>query len=148
MAHHYQDIERLLGVRQQPQDERARYRRTSRKPKTTRVPRTRAGGEWTEAAFWQFLRSALRQSSRRWPPITRLVWHHARRPYVGPDSRRKWEFQCAICQGWHKQTDMHVDHIIPCGTLKSWDDLAGFAERLFCETENLQILCTDCHRQK
>ena len=32
-----------------------------RRPKTDRVPRTRAGGTWTEAGFWGFLRSGVRE---------------------------------------------------------------------------------------
>jgi 5-methylcytosine-specific restriction endonuclease McrA len=41
-----------------------------------------------------------------------------------------------------------VDHIIPAGTLTCSSDLAGFIERLFCEQENLQVLCERCHDAK
>lgn len=122
-----------------------RIRKATRKPKTARVPRTRAGGEWTEAAFWAFIRSGLRQLSRRWPPLVRHVWLGARRPYRGLNRRQKWEFQCAACAGWFKRDGMQADHIESCGTLKSWDAMVGFAERLFCEADKLRILCADCH---
>ena len=34
---------------------------------------------------------------------------------------------------------------MPAGTLTCGGDLPGFIERLFCEVDNLQVLCTDCH---
>jgi 5-methylcytosine-specific restriction endonuclease McrA len=120
-------------------------RKTTRKPKTTRVVRTRAGGEWTEAAYFQFIRSGLRQLSRRWPPVTRLVWLQARRRYLGPNKRQKWEYQCAICLTWGLRTDMQADHIVPCGPLRTLEDLPAFVGRLLCEVEGLRILCTRCH---
>lgn len=117
-----------------------------RRPKTDRVPRTRAGGEWTEASFWGFIRSLLRQGSKRWPP-RREAMNEARVPYVGPNKRQKWLYVCAKC-GWAaKATEVQIDHIIPCGTLKSYDDLPGFVERLFCEVEGFQVLCKPCHQE-
>jgi 5-methylcytosine-specific restriction endonuclease McrA len=43
---------------------------------------------------------------------------------------------------------INVDHRIPAGTLRCADDLPGFVERLFCEVDNLQVLCTTCHDRK
>ena len=40
-----------------------------------------------------------------------------------------------------------MDHIVPCGSLKSYDDLAGFAERMFCEAMG-SALCKECHQDK
>ena len=118
------------------------------KARTQRVPRTRANNEWTEAAFWNFLRTGLRQMSRRWPPVVRLAMEAARRPYTGPNKRRKWEYQCAHCGHWFKGTEVHVDHIVPCGSLKSWEEFSQFAERLFCEIDGLQVLCESCHQDR
>ena len=122
--------------------------KTLRKGKTNRVPRTRAGGEWTESAFWSFLRSNLRRTSQRWPPLARLALNEARRPYKGENKRQKWEYQCAECKEWFKRTEVEVDHIIPCGSLKSWEDFQTFAERLFCEPDGLVVLCEQCHDKK
>ena len=122
-----------------------------RKPKTNRVPRTRAGGEWTEAAFWGFLRSVLRDGSRRWPPIVRVAPNNARREYVptdGQKTRRKWEYQCSRCFGWFKRTEVQVDHREACGSCSSWEEFARFAERLFCEPEGLDVMCKECHQKK
>lgn len=149
--HHYEDIREALTPVEPPK--RAKrvagkakpLKRATRQPKTTRVARTRAGGTWSEAQYWQFIRSGLRQLSRRWPPVTRLVWNESRRPYVGPNKRQRWEFQCAVCAKWYMRKEMQADHIQPCGSLKSWEDLAGFTRRLLVETAGLRILCAECH---
>ena len=119
-----------------------------RRPKTNRAPRTRAGGEWTEAAFLAFLRSGFRQMSRRWPPLVRHAPQRARRKYTGPNKRQKWEYQCSACEQWHKGTEIHVDHIVPCGSLRSIEDVSQFVDRLFCEPEGLRVLCTRCHEAR
>ena len=36
---------------------------------------------------------------------------------------------------------INVDHINAAGSLRSSKDLPGFVERLFCEVDNLQVLC-------
>lgn len=117
----------------------------ARKPKTNRVERTRAGGEWTTAGYWGFIRSGLRQMSRRWPPLARQAINAARRKYVGENKRQKWEYQCATCKAWRNRKQVEVDHIVPCGSLRSLDDLPGFVERLFCEPDGLRVLCDTCH---
>lgn len=41
-----------------------------------------------------------------------------------------------------------MDHIEPVGTLKSFDDLPGFVERMFVGVDKLQVLCSTCHQIK
>lgn len=102
---------------------------------------------WSTSRFFGFLRSALRSAYNRWPPKFQVL-AKARRPYEGNDKRTKWEFQCACCQGWKKSSDVSVDHIVPAGSLNTFDDLAGFCQRLFCSEEDLQVLCNSCHKIK
>lgn len=116
----------------------------AKKVKKPRVPRTRNNETMTESAFWSWIRSALRQKSRWWKPATEAK-NKARRPYKGKNKRQKWEYKCAECTKYHKATEVNVDHIVPAGTLKTYSDLPGFVERLFCEVEGLQVLCTMCH---
>lgn len=111
------------------------------------TPKTRNAGTMTESAFWGFIRSALRQKSRWWKPITECK-AKARRPYSGPLKRQKYEYQCNSCKKWYPEKQINVDHICPAGSLNSAQDLPGFVERLFCEVDNLQVLCTDCHDKK
>ena len=104
----------------------------------------RCNGTMTESAFWSFIRSALRQKSRWWKPIS-TAKANARRPYKGPLKRQKYEYQCNHCKKWFPEKHVNVDHIVPAGTLTCAADLPGFVERLFCEVEGLQVLCSDCH---
>jgi hypothetical protein len=54
-----------------------------------------------------------------------------------------------MCKKWFKDKEVEVDHIVACGSLKEYSDLPGFIQRLFCEPEDLQILCKDvCHKKK
>lgn len=41
-----------------------------------------------------------------------------------------------------------MDHIEPCGSLRSFDDVGGFVSRLFCEVEGLRVLCVGCHNAR
>jgi 5-methylcytosine-specific restriction endonuclease McrA len=101
----------------------------------------------TDAAFWSFIRSALRQKSRWWKPIAQAK-AKAKRAYKGPLKRQKFEYQCKECSQWFPDKKINVDHIIPAGTLRCANDLPGFVERLFCEVDNLQVLCETCHNKK
>lgn len=113
----------------------------------TTTPKTRNAGTMTESAFWSFIRSTLRQKSRWWKPITQCKLE-SRRPYKGPLKRQKFEYQCNSCKKWFPEKKINVDHIIGAGSLNCGADLPGFVERLFCEQDNLQVLCSDCHTKK
>ena len=123
---------------------KTKKKRKSSKP---RIVRTRNAGTMTESAFWSFIRSALRQKSRWWKPILQCKLE-ARRAYKGPNKRQKYENQCKSCERWFQEKKINVDHIIPAGSLNCAADLPGFVERLFCEKDNLQVLCADCHDEK
>jgi len=118
-----------------------------KKPRKTKTPRTRNSGTMTESAFWSFIRSTLRQKSRFWKPITECK-AKSKRKYKGPNKRQKFEYQCNYCKEWFPEKQINVDHISPAGSLNCSKDLAGFVERLFCEVDNLQVLCKNCHDLK
>ena len=111
------------------------------------VKKDRAGGTWSQSRYFGFIRSALRRAFIKYP-VKYQVKNAASRPYVGSDKRRKKEYQCAVCDGWFADKEVAVDHIIPCGSLKTYSDLPKFVETLFCEAENLQVVCKDCHQIK
>jgi 5-methylcytosine-specific restriction endonuclease McrA len=65
------------------------------------------------------------------------------------------EYFCAGCRqtvpasikvGGRRTKNVHVDHILPIIDpdvgFTTYDDLI---ERMFCESDNLQVLCTECH---
>ena len=119
-------------------------KKTVNKPRKATTPKPRNAGTMTESAFWSFIRSALRQKSRWWKPITQTKMA-ARRVYKGINKRQRFEYQCAECLNYFPDKKVNVDHKIPAGTLRCADDLPGFVERLFCEADNLQVLCSNCH---
>jgi 5-methylcytosine-specific restriction endonuclease McrA len=118
-----------------------------KKKAVAKAPKTRNAGTLTESAFWSFIRSGLRQKSRFWKPITQCKMAN-RRTYKGPLKRQKFEYQCKECSQWFPDKKINVDHIKPAGSLNCANDLPGFVERLFCEIDNLQILCEKCHNLK
>ena len=118
-----------------------------KKPTRVKLARTRNAGTMTDAMFWSFIRSALRQKSRWWKPITQCRMA-SRRAYKGPNKRQKFEYQCNQCKSWFPDKEVAVDHKIPAGSLNNGDDLKGFVDRLFCEQEHLQVLCNGCHDVK
>lgn len=118
-----------------------------KQPKKQRVPRTRAGFTMTEAQFWGFLRSNLRLMSRKWAPRKHVLLA-CRRPNQSDNKRLKFEHQCSECLQWFPQKNVEVDHVIPTGSLLSFEDLPGFVERLLCEADGFVVLCEQCHRTK
>ena len=112
-----------------------------------KVIKTRNAGTMSESAFWGFIRSALRQKSRWWKPITQCK-QNAKRPYKGLNKRQKFEYQCNKCKKWFPDKQINIDHITPAGELNKADDLPGFVERLFVEESGLQCLCQNCHNEK
>lgn len=99
----------------------------------------------TEAAFVTFVKNQLRAASRKWKPINE-VFKAAR---VG-----RGLYLCAECQQIvpltrNKKKWVSVDHkepiVNPHTGFTTWD---SFINNLFCEEENLQTLCGDCHTKK
>ena len=112
-----------------------------------RVPRTRNHFTLTEAGFWAFIISALRNKSRYWKPITECK-KNAKVKYVGANKNQKWAYLCAICKKQYKTDEVEIDHIKPVGSLRKAEDLPKYVENLFCEIENFQCLCKKCHKEK
>lgn len=102
--------------------------------------------KWTEARFFSFLRSTMRSAFRRWGPKYEVVADARRNKPANVGGRHKFEFQCSDCKGWFKRTEVEVDHIEPVGSLKSFDDLPGFTERMFVDKTKMRLLCKGCHK--
>jgi 5-methylcytosine-specific restriction endonuclease McrA len=110
----------------------------------------RNGGEWTEARFKSFVTSALRAASRRWPPKYKaLKAAFAGRQVNAKTGKLAMHYKCAKCKKLFVAADVQADHVKPvvdpAKGFVSWD---VFIDRLFCEIENFQILCRNCHKDK
>ena len=108
------------------------------------------GGSWTQAKFNSFVKSALRAASRKWPPkYESLNAAFAGTKVNKASGRMAKHFTCAQCANEFPAAKVQVDHIDPIIDPKTgftnWDDVVY---RMFCEKENLQVLCMDCHAKK
>jgi 5-methylcytosine-specific restriction endonuclease McrA len=88
----------------------------------------------------------MRKAWQKWPPRFEAL-KRVRRPYVGPNTRQKWEYQCAHCSGWFLAKEVSVDHITPWGSLNGLSNDEAWA-RLLVHVDALQILCKPCHDRK
>jgi len=107
-------------------------------------------GQWTQARMNSFIKSALRSASQRWPPRYSSLHDACIGQKINPKSGRLAKhYTCGMCKQAHPAKDVQVDHIKPIIDpvvgFQTWDILIG---NLFCEKENLQILCKTCHQIK
>ncbi len=109
---------------------------------------------WTTAKFFGFIRSGLREKFNRYPvkyEALKAACSDVETGEVFKTGQRAGQnktvkmYECAECKQLFRQKSVQVDHKEPAGSLKSFKDLTGFAERLFCGVEGLQILCSPCH---
>lgn len=112
-------------------------------------PKTRNGGQWTEARYRSFIRGNLRRTTMRWGPIADcLKLARVSRGLYRCNSCGN-HVEATIKVGGKRIKNVHVDHIKPIIDpdvgFVSWDDLIN---RMFCEADNLQCLCNDCHTIK
>ncbi len=97
---------------------------------------------------------AAARKTWRWAPERREV---LKRVKVGVD-----QWKCELCghvsqkvkyitkKGKKRsKTDGAVDHIVPIGKQpREWDDYPDYYKRMFCSVENMQYLCSACHKIK
>jgi len=109
-------------------------------------PKVRCGGAWTEAKYKSFIKQLLRRGTIRWGPIQKCA---------KDASTRRGFFKCASCGEEHPVTILlngkrvknkfvdHIDPVVdPALGFTTWDSVIN---RMFCEIDNLQVLCKGCH---
>jgi hypothetical protein len=95
--------------------------------------------------YLAFIRSALRSKWLRWRPRGEAL-QAAKRPYKGPNKRQQFEYACAICSGRFSAKEVEVDHYPrDAGSILSIEDIGEFCKNLFCEGDNLRVVCKSCH---
>lgn len=103
-------------------------------------------GLWTQGKFDAFITSILRAGSRKWGPKHQALNAAKTEKKINVRTGRMAQhFECAACYEEFVATEVQVDHIIPMGTGRTWDD---FINELYCEVDNLQVLCKGCHSVK
>jgi 5-methylcytosine-specific restriction endonuclease McrA len=114
-------------------------------------PLTRCDGKWTEAQFHSFVKNNLRSASRKWAPIQACK----KKAHKG-----RGEYECAECleivpptyydeEKRKRMRNIFIDHrvpiIDPATGFTTWDECIN---RMYCDSENLQLLCKSCHKVK
>ena len=107
-------------------------------------------GEWTEARWRAFIISAARAGMRRYPPFGKSRKKVGAGKKVNKYSGRMAEhYSCADCGGLFIAKDVQVDHIDPVvEPATGFVNFDTLIHRLYCETDNLQVLCKPCHKEK
>lgn len=87
----------------------------------------------------KFLVSQLRRISWKWSA------------YAEAKKRQRVSYGHYLCQGCgniYRAKETQLDHINPVVPISGWDGLEPYVERLFCEPDQLQVLCLGCHSKK
>jgi len=114
------------------------------------VEKTRNGGKWTESQYRSFIISMLRKGSTRWGPRNEAK-KLARHPIKLPNDKGRLVYHsiCAMCDNVVPETTASVDHIDPVVDpsigFRGFDE---YIERMYCELEHFQVLCSPCHDNK
>lgn len=105
--------------------------------------------QWTEARRHSFIVSVLRTGTRRWPPKYETLNEAKTEKRINPKTGRLAQhFKCAGCAQEFPAKEVAVDHtkaVVGPEGFTTWDN---FVTNLFCDKENLQVLCTACHKVK
>ena len=112
-------------------------------------PKTRNGGSWTEAKYNGFIKNNLRKASMKWPPVSKALADARVRRGIYICNNCKEEVPASIKKDGKRLKNAIVDHIEPIIDpalgFETWDKCI---ERMFCEADNLQVLCRECHEEK
>ena len=112
-------------------------------------PKTRNNGQWTESKFNTFIRNVLRQATRKWGPIqsAKKKANVSRGTYLCNGCQQ--EVPYTVKEGRKRVQNVFVDHIEPIvDPTKGFEGFDIYIDRMFCEEDNLQVLCGKCHDEK
>jgi 5-methylcytosine-specific restriction endonuclease McrA len=109
--------------------------------------KTYNNGQWTEARFNSFVKSALRSASQRWPPKYTVLSEACVGQKENPKSGRMAKFYtCNKCKQDYVAKEVEVNHILPVIPVSGFDSWDNVIARLFCEKDELEVLCKPCHK--
>lgn len=94
-----------------------------------------------------------KRKNKKFNPKTKIVSATRRIWFYSPLRREALKrakvddyYRCEKCFGL--QEKVHIDHIEPCVPLTGWEGFDSFITRLFCEPDQLQVICEKCHSKK
>lgn len=103
----------------------------------------------TSAAFFAYLRGALRQVWSRYP--AKLAWKQKNlttTPPEGYTGRGKKFGTCHYCGDQFTASSLEVDHVKQAGTCNSWETASTFLYNLLACDGNWVLACKPCHKVK
>lgn len=109
--------------------------------------KTRNNGQWTEARYNSFVKSALRQAWMRWGPNNKAKGAARMSRGVYLCNGCKQHVPASIKVDGKRKNNVFTDHINPVIDpsvgFVGWDSVV---ERMYVEVDELQVLCTSCHK--
>jgi len=104
-------------------------------------------GRWTQSRFNSFIKGLLRRGSNRWAVKFDVLNEAKRGKMINKETGRMAEhYECNMCHNLFPLKQVEVDHIIPIMEKGiTWDEVI---KKMFCEKDNLQVLCKSCHGKK
>ena len=105
-------------------------------------------GQWSQARFNSFIKSALRSASVRWPPRYTVLNEAFVEKGINPATGRVAKlFRCNGCGEIFPQSQIDINHIEPVVPVEGFDSWDGVIRRMFCEKEGMEALCKPCHKR-
>ena len=95
------------------------------------------------------IKGALRRVMSRSPMVKECREQSVHAINKGPRGGK--QFVCVACGGCFSGNNIQIDHINPVVPVdKSLQEMTWtqLVKRMFCSTNNLQVLCLDCHKLK
>lgn len=106
----------------------------------------RNNGQWTEARFTSFIKSLLRKGTQRWGPKNTALQTSKVDRGVYRCNECEQHVPVTVKVGNKRVRNVFVDHVDPIIDpevgFTTWDE---YIEKMFCEVDNLQVLCGACH---
>lgn len=83
-----------------------------------------------------------------WPPKKELILRE--RIQRRRNGKTGWYCMCCKCGLWFPVKEIKVDHIVPVGAVPDLisGQIGPYADKIFCDISNLQLLCKECHDAK
>lgn len=100
---------------------------------------------------FNLIRQALRAATLKWDTRNEVlkeakVYLKTYKKNGDLSKRKRVKFKCNACKKLFRQQEVEVDHIKPVGSFnQGWDTVIN---NMFCEKDNLQVLCKRCHKEK